>query len=176
MAILDYDKLMMPGMNDKIHDDIHKRYGVRSGLLRHEYKVYFDPEGGGDVGNEPKWDVQIQGGEVIHILLRTMLGREDYDSRLRQAFLEQRNPPLRSFLRVGTKKLSTHVVDSLSLKNAENPPAKKPKLQDSITTLVTTIRIKDRVSGRVVELSVLNSDAFTVEQMARRQLYGEAFE
>lgn len=161
----------MPGLDAKLHDEIHKTYGSLTGLMKDEYHCFFDP-------NAEKWDVQIQAGKIVHILIKTAPNMYDFEQRMKNA-LGRNNPPLRAFLRPeisldGPSSIGKY--EHLNLKFGEEQLAKRPTVQSYIRAIFTSICVTDKKTKKSVEIVVRNSDYITAQEMALKQLYGERWE
>jgi hypothetical protein len=134
--------------------------------MRHEYFMHFDPDLKHWNGHV---DYIIRAGRVIHIGMRCDPLTPMFFILCKRIF--SRND-LRSFIRTQLDE-KTHQIITVA---AKLPETEGKELRRCYRTIITSVRLIDKVTKEVKIVELGNSDAFTAQEVCLRELYGENYE
>ena len=161
--------------NKILHEFIHKNFGKKSGLMSHEYCVFFDVE---LTYNNSVVDYIVSAGKTIHIALRCYPASETMVALCKLVFLQD----LRKFLRLNRSLVLKKDADNwktLAVKEPEITILKRIKDSALMNAFerrtITSVELKDKKTHKVVVVEIVNGNLFRAQDLALKELYGDRF-
>jgi hypothetical protein len=144
------------------NDAMHKRFGVKAGLLRHEYQIISDQRSVNEV--------EIKGGKTVIIATKYTPLEPEYMRVMNHVFNDF---PLRDFLR-GHNIPRTGGAQwyEIGFNNILVEPDKRNTVQSYTHKYITTLELTDKKTKRQVTVKIVGS-AFDALDEAVKLLYGE---
>ena len=155
--------------NKFFQDFVHENFAKKSGLMKHEYMLHFDPE---LQWHETNVDFVITCGKILHIALRCYPTSHNLGELLKSCFSQDLKRMLRSYALV--RKEDAERWYGLAIKlGDEEINMKKVRMNSFSREMITAIKLIDRKTKKTVIVDIINGDAFTAQDKALKLLYGE---